>query len=66
MEGLNSNLNLNAGAPPRVQPRIGEWGPQQVPATRRKKRMRWWVSLALLGVVALLFGYGYYVYLQVR
>lgn len=66
MEGLNSNLNLNAGAPPRVQPRIGEWGPQQVPATRRKKRMRWWVSLALLGVVALIFGYGYYVYLQVR
>lgn len=66
MDGLNSNLNLNAGAPPRVQPRLGEWGPREVPSTRRKKRMRWWTVLALLGIIALLFGYGYYVYLQIR
>ncbi len=66
MEGLNSNLNLNAGAPPRVQPRIGEWGPQQVPATRQKKRARWWTVLALVVVIGLLFGYGYFIYLQIR
>lgn len=66
MEGLNSNLNLNAGAPPRVQPRIGEWGPTQVPSTRQKKRMRWWAVLAFLATIAVLVGYGYYIYLQVR
>ena len=61
VEGLNSNLNLNAGAPPRVQPRLGEWGPLRVPATRAKKRMRWWVSLAFVGAIAGLVLYGWWV-----
>ena len=39
-EGLNSDLNLNVGAPPRVRPGMGEWGPQEVPTTRQKRRMR--------------------------
>ena len=66
MEGLNSNLNLNAGAPPRVQPRLGEWGPVNVPATRQKKKMRWWVSLAFVGVLLALFLYGWYILMMMR
>ena len=44
-----SNLNLHGATPPRVQPALGEWGPLKVPSTKQKKRMRIWVSLALLG-----------------
>lgn len=66
MDGLNSDLNLNAGAPPRVQPRLGEWGPLDVPATRKKKRMRWWVGLAFVVVLAVLFLYGWYVLMALR
>jgi len=66
VEGLNSNLNLNAGVPPRVQPRLGDWGPAEVPSTRQKKRMRWWAVLAFLATLLVIVGYGYYIYLQVR
>lgn len=57
-----SNLNLNGATPPRVQPRLGEWGPELVPSTRQKRRMRIWVGLALLGGMLALFGLGWYVY----
>jgi hypothetical protein len=57
-----SNLNLHAGTPPRVQPSIGEWGPVKVPTTKQKKRMRIWVTLALLGVLIAIFLLGWYVY----
>jgi hypothetical protein len=57
-----SNLNLNGSTPPRVQPRIGEWGPARVPSTRQKKRMRIWVGLVLLGVMIAIFLLGWYVY----
>ena len=57
-----TNLNLNGSAPTRVQPKVGEWGPQMVPTTAAKKRMRIWASLALLVAVAALFGLGYYFY----
>ncbi|MGB7962593.1 MAG: hypothetical protein WCF12_06485 [Propionicimonas sp.] len=66
MDGLNSNLNLNENAPPRVMPRVGDWGPLEVPATRQKRRMRWWVILILLAVLAVLVGYGYWVYTMLR
>ncbi len=66
MEGLNSNLNLNAGAPPRVQPRLGEWGPANVPATRKKKRARWIASFAFAGVLLALFLYGWYILMMMR
>lgn len=66
MDGLNSNLNLNEGAPPRVMPRIGEWGPLEVPATRAKRRMRWWVILLVVGVAAAIVGYGYWMYTLLR
>ncbi len=66
MEGLNSNLNLNADASPRVVPGIGEWGPDGVPTTRRKRRMRWWVSIALVVSLAAVVGLGAWVWLQLR
>ncbi len=62
MPKIFSNLNLNGPAPPRVQPRLGEWGPEKVPSTRQKKRMRIWVGLALLGALVAIFLLGWYVY----
>jgi hypothetical protein len=57
-----SNLNLHGAAPPRVLPTIGEWGPEQVPTTRSKRRMRIWVSLALLVALTATFLFGWYIY----
>ena len=48
--------------PPRVQPKLGEWGPLTVPTTKQKKRMRIWVGLALLGALIAIFLLGWYVY----
>jgi type VI protein secretion system component VasF len=66
VEGLNSNLNLNEGSPPRVMPTIGEWAPLEVPTTRKKRRARWWTLLALLVVLVAVVGYGYWVYRMLR
>ncbi|HEX8510430.1 MAG TPA: hypothetical protein VF635_13165 [Propionibacteriaceae bacterium] len=57
-----SNLNLNGPTPPRVQPNLGDWGPEQLPSTRSKKRMRIWVGLALLGAMLAVFVLGWLVY----
>ena len=57
-----SNLNLNGTTPPRVQPRLGEWGPELVPTTRAKRRMRIWVGLALLGGMLAIVALGWFVY----
>ena len=62
MEGLNTNLNLNEGSPSRVMPTIGDWGPVEVPATRRKKRWRWLAILAFVGALAAVVAYGYWMY----
>ena len=62
MPQIFSNLNLNGAAPPRVQPTLGDWGPEQVPSTRAKRRMRIWVGLALLGAMLAIFLLGWYVY----
>ena len=43
-------------------PSVGEWGPVKVPSTKQKKRMRIWVSLALLGGLMVIFLLGWYVY----
>ena len=43
-------------------PTLGEWGPQQVPTTRQKRRMRIWVGLALLGTMIAVFLLGWFVY----
>lgn len=62
VEGLNSNLNLNGRVSPRVMPRIGEWAPQDVPATRSKRRMRWIVIGLLVAVTLAVVGLGWYAY----
>ena len=62
MPKIFSNLNLNGPTPPRVQPVLGEWGPQNVPTTKQKRRMRIWVGLALLGGMLAIFLLGWYVY----
>jgi hypothetical protein len=62
MPRIFSNLNLNGRTPPRVRPVLGEWGPEMVPTTKSKKRMRIWVSLALLGALLAIFLLGWYVY----
>ena len=57
-----SNLNLNGRTPLRVQPKVGIWGPEGVPTTRAKKRMRIWVSLAFVLAVAVITFLGYTFY----
>lgn len=55
--GLFTDLNLNGDTPLRVRPKLGAWGPQRVPSTRRKKIQRVLAPivfvLVLAGVVAL-------------
>ncbi|MCT2979582.1 hypothetical protein EFN01_00805 [Propionibacterium freudenreichii] len=48
MRRFSSDLDLTGGAPVRARPSIGEWGPDQVPTTAQKKRLRIWVSIALV------------------
>lgn len=57
-----SNLNLNGRTPPRVQPQIGEWGPDKVPTTKQKKRMRIYVLIALPVTMLACFLVGWYAY----
>lgn len=64
MVKIFSNLNLNGSTPPRVQPNLGEWGPEQVPSTKSKKRMRIFVSIALFVAMLGCFLLGWYVYYQ--
>ena len=45
-----------------MQPTLGEWGPERVPSTKQKRRMRIWVTLALFGALIATFLLGWYVY----
>lgn len=57
-----SNLNLNGTTPPRVQPKVGEWGPHRVATTAAKKRMRIWVGIAFVAAWAGLYLLGWFFY----
>ncbi|MPM49257.1 hypothetical protein SDC9_95985 [bioreactor metagenome] len=57
-----SDLNLNSDIPVRVQPKVGEWGPQRVPTTKQKKRVRFTVTGIFSAVVVALFLLGNYFY----
>lgn len=59
---LFSNLNLNGATPVRVQPRLGEWGPDDVPSTRSKKRTRVVVAIAFPVAALCVFLLGWFVY----
>ncbi|QLQ15792.1 MAG: hypothetical protein HZY73_09130 [Micropruina sp.] len=37
-----------------------------MPATRQKKKLRWWVSLAFVGALVALFLYGWYILMMMR
>ena len=64
MPKIFSNLNLNGRTPPRVQPAIGEWGPEKVPSTKLKKRMRVLVPIALFVAMLVIFLFGWYIYYE--
>lgn len=66
MDGLDSDLDLNSQASPRVAPRIGEWGPTDVPTTGRKSRERWLTVVALVAVVLALTALGFFAWTQLR
>lgn len=57
-----TDLDLNGRTPARVQPKVGEWGPQLVPSRGAKLRMRIWASLALVLGIAALFWLGHFFY----
>ena len=66
VEGLNTNLDLNGAASPRVRPRVGEWAPADVPSTRQKRQQRWWtIAVAMIVLVAVV-AFGYVAYLALR
>lgn len=66
MDGLVSNLDLNGPVSPRVKPRVGEWGPVDVPTTRSKRMARWKVIAAAVIALAAVVAFGYFAYLQLR
>ena len=57
-----TDLDLNQGTPPRVQPVLGEWGPGLTIATRAKKRARWLWAIAFVVVVVAIFIFGHWIY----
>lgn len=59
-----SNLNLNGHAPVRAQPKLGEWGPQRVVSTRRKKWQRVLVPIVAVGLAVGVFFLGRMFYLM--
>lgn len=64
MPKIFSDLNLNGSVPPRVRPALGDWGPEQVPSTKLKKRVRRLVPVAFAVALLVVFLFGWYVYYQ--
>jgi len=62
MVRIFTNLSLHGNTPLRVQPGVGEWGPQGVMPTKRKRRTRWLWVVAFVAVAAILFYFGHEVY----
>lgn len=59
-----SNLNLNGPSPMRAQPKVGEWGPEQVPSTRWKKWQRVLVPVIAIALAVGVFFLGRMFYLM--
>ena len=57
-----TDLDLNRGTPPRVQPTLGEWGPRLTLATRAKKRARWLWPIAFTAVATVIFIFGHWIF----
>ncbi|MGY4720462.1 hypothetical protein [Naumannella huperziae] len=50
-----SDLNLNGPTPARVRPKLGEWGPTEVPGTKAKRRQRRLVPFVFAAALLMLF-----------
>ena len=61
-----SDLNLDAEAPVRARPGVGEWGPVQVTTTASKKRGRIVTALFFVVVLAVLVAAGTFWFLQIH
>lgn len=59
-----SKVSLNGDGPLRVQPQVGEWGPQQVVTARTKLRQRALMPLLLTAVLSALAGVGAFMFVQ--
>lgn len=59
-----SDLNLNGPSPMRAQPKVGEWGPEQVPGTRWKKWQRVLVPVVAVALAVGVFFLGRMFYLM--
>ena len=66
VEGLNTDLDLNGSASPRVRPRVGEWVPADVPTTRSKRNQRWWTITVLSVVLVAVVAFGFFAYMMLR
>ncbi|WP_052462466.1 hypothetical protein [Nigerium massiliense] len=66
MDGLDSDLDLNGQASPRVLPQIGEWGATGVPTTSAKLRQVWLTVIVLVAVVVALVCLGFFAWTQLR
>lgn len=64
--GLWTDFNLNGTTPMRVRPVVGDWGPDHVPSTRTKQRLRRWTPVLFAVVLIALVAAGWVFYLQVR
>lgn len=61
-----SKPNLNASAPLRVQPEVGEWGPQEVVTARSKLRHRALAPLIFMTVVMATLSLGTWLFWQLQ
>lgn len=57
---LFSDLDLNGTVPSPGRPGIGEWGPDRLPSTQRKQRIRWMTPIAFVVVLLALVGLAIY------
>lgn len=62
MARVFSDLNLNGDVPVRVQPEVGDWGPERVVSVRKRQSMRIMVTTALLSIMAALGYLAYFFY----
>ena len=59
-------IRLDADAPVRTRPGVGEWGPVQVTPTAAKNRGRWITVAFFVAALAVLLAAGYFWFLQIH
>lgn len=66
MPKIFSNPDLHGGTPLRVQPGVGEWGPEEVVTTRTKKRMKIIVPIVFVLAATAVVLLGWFFFEQVK